>query len=142
MLSGDVVIATASSIAGSITQFPALRRSKRNWSRSGVIPRRAAIQPVPSSSPKSVGSVAAFDKGEYKQRVRIDMDEKDAFKEAAEIEGIALSAWVRQYLRRAAHNVLEDSHETKSTGQNILDEESRTESVSGASACFSSRQTG
>ena len=41
--------------------------------------------------------------------VRIDMDEKEAFKEAAEIEGIALSAWVRQYLRRAARRVLEET---------------------------------
>lgn len=47
-------------------------------------------------------------KTEYLE-VRIEPDEKEGFKEAAEIEGIALSAWVRQGLRRLARNVLEEA---------------------------------
>lgn len=47
-------------------------------------------------------------KTEYLE-VRIEPDEKEGFKEAAEIEGIALSAWVRQTLRKAARTVLEET---------------------------------
>ncbi|MGI0091714.1 MAG: hypothetical protein ACREBS_08395 [Nitrososphaerales archaeon] len=41
--------------------------------------------------------------------VRIDMDEKEDFKEAAEILGVAVSAWVRQCLRRDSRRVLEEA---------------------------------
>jgi uncharacterized protein (DUF1778 family) len=34
--------------------------------------------------------------------IRVQSDEKSAFKEAAAISGIPLSAWVRERLRRAA----------------------------------------
>lgn len=47
-------------------------------------------------------------KSEYLE-VRIEPDEKEGFKEAAEILGIALSAYVRQCLRRDSRQVLEEA---------------------------------
>ena len=41
--------------------------------------------------------------------IRVQEAEKRAFEEAAEIAGIALSAWVRERLRRAARMDLEDA---------------------------------
>lgn len=41
--------------------------------------------------------------------VRLKPEEKDAFREAAEIAGIPLSAWVRERLRRAARIELEEA---------------------------------
>jgi uncharacterized protein (DUF1778 family) len=41
--------------------------------------------------------------------IRVQADEKAAFKQAAEIAGIPLSAWVRERLRRAAVKELEDA---------------------------------
>lgn len=41
--------------------------------------------------------------------VRLTADEKLAFREAAEIAGIPLSAWVRERLRRAAIRELEEA---------------------------------
>lgn len=35
-------------------------------------------------------------------QIRLQPDEKEAFEKAAELAGIALSAWVRERLRRAA----------------------------------------
>jgi uncharacterized protein (DUF1778 family) len=35
-------------------------------------------------------------------KLRLSAPEKDAFEKAAELSGIALSAWVRERLRRAA----------------------------------------
>ena len=39
--------------------------------------------------------------------VRVEMDEKEAFKNAADLAGIPLSSWVRERLRRAAVRELE-----------------------------------
>ena len=47
-------------------------------------------------------------KAEYLE-VRLEVAEKQAFKEAADIAGLALSAWVRERLRRAARKELEES---------------------------------
>lgn len=44
--------------------------------------------------------------------VRVTGPEKDAFSEAATITGVALSAWVRQTLRRAAARELEEAGRT------------------------------
>jgi predicted HicB family RNase H-like nuclease len=41
--------------------------------------------------------------------IRIDEREKAAFTQAAEVNGISLSAWVRQRLRRAAKQDLEEA---------------------------------
>jgi uncharacterized protein (DUF1778 family) len=45
-------------------------------------------------------------KGEYLE-VRLDAAEKQAFKEAADLAGLALSAWVRERLRICAREELE-----------------------------------
>ncbi len=41
--------------------------------------------------------------------VRVTPEEKRAFKEAAELSGIPLSAWMRERIRRAARIELEDA---------------------------------
>lgn len=41
--------------------------------------------------------------------VRASADEKAAFRQAAELAGITLSAWMRERLRRAARSELTDS---------------------------------
>lgn len=41
--------------------------------------------------------------------VRLEPAEKEAFKEAADVVGLALSAWVRERLRRAARKDLEEA---------------------------------
>ncbi len=41
--------------------------------------------------------------------IRVHADEKAAFKRAAEIAGIPLSAWIRERLRRTAVKELEDA---------------------------------
>jgi hypothetical protein len=41
--------------------------------------------------------------------VRRDALEKQAFKDAADLSGLALSAWVRERLRRAARQELEEA---------------------------------
>jgi len=40
-------------------------------------------------------------------KLRLQSEEKRAFQEAAEISGLALSAWVRERLRKAARAELE-----------------------------------
>ena len=40
--------------------------------------------------------------------VRCEKAEKDAFRAAAEASGLALSAWIRERLRRVARKELED----------------------------------
>jgi uncharacterized protein (DUF1778 family) len=42
-------------------------------------------------------------------KLRLEPEEKEAFQEAAEISGLALSAWIRERLRLAARNELEDA---------------------------------
>jgi uncharacterized protein (DUF1778 family) len=42
-------------------------------------------------------------------QIRLEPEEKEAFTRAAEISGIALSAWIRERLRRAARIELESS---------------------------------
>ncbi len=44
--------------------------------------------------------------------VRLDSKEKQAFKDAAELAGVALSAWVRLRLREAARKELRESGRT------------------------------
>jgi uncharacterized protein (DUF1778 family) len=41
-------------------------------------------------------------------KVRVGLEEKQAFQEAADIAGIGLSAWIRERLRRAAIRELEE----------------------------------
>lgn len=41
--------------------------------------------------------------------VRVTESEKQAFKDAAELAGVPLSAWVRERLRRIARTELEDA---------------------------------
>jgi uncharacterized protein (DUF1778 family) len=41
--------------------------------------------------------------------VRMQPEEKTAFREAADLAGIPLSAWIRERLRRAARIELEDA---------------------------------
>jgi hypothetical protein len=53
-----------------------------------------------------VGSGKA--KAEYLE-VRLEVAEKQAFQEAAGLAGLALSAWVRERLRKAARRELQDS---------------------------------
>jgi predicted HicB family RNase H-like nuclease len=40
--------------------------------------------------------------------VRCEESEREAFRAAAEAQGLAMSAWIRQCLRRAARKELED----------------------------------
>lgn len=47
-------------------------------------------------------------KAEYLE-VRLENAEKQAFKDAADLAGLALSAWVRERLRTAARRELEDA---------------------------------
>jgi uncharacterized protein (DUF1778 family) len=42
-------------------------------------------------------------------KFRIQPTEKEAFQQAADLSGIALSAWIRERLRRAATKELEDA---------------------------------
>jgi hypothetical protein len=46
-------------------------------------------------------------KAEYLE-VRLEATEKQAFKDAADVAGLALSTWVRERLRRVARKELED----------------------------------
>ena len=46
-------------------------------------------------------------KGEYME-LRLDVAEKEAFRNAANVAGMSLSGWVRDRLRRAARKELED----------------------------------
>ena len=41
--------------------------------------------------------------------VRLDVEEKQAFKDAADLAGLALSAWVRERLRALARKELEEA---------------------------------
>jgi uncharacterized protein (DUF1778 family) len=47
-------------------------------------------------------------KEEYLE-LRLDAAEKQAFKDAAELSGMAVSVWVRERLRKAARKELEDA---------------------------------
>lgn len=51
--------------------------------------------------------------------VRLKPDEKRAFKDAAELAGIPLSAWVRERLRRAARIELEDGRKSVAFLKNV-----------------------
>ena len=42
-------------------------------------------------------------------KLRLSAEEKEAFQDAAKLSGIALSAWMRERLRRAATRELEDA---------------------------------
>jgi uncharacterized protein (DUF1778 family) len=42
-------------------------------------------------------------------KLRLSQEEKAAFQEAADLSGIAMSAWIRERLRRAAVKELEDA---------------------------------
>jgi uncharacterized protein (DUF1778 family) len=42
-------------------------------------------------------------------RIRLEPEEKEAFKQAAELSGIPLSNWMRERLRRAAVKELEEA---------------------------------
>jgi hypothetical protein len=53
-------------------------------------------------NPKGTG------KDDYME-LRLDATEKQAFKDAADLAGMALSVWVRERLRRAAKRELEDA---------------------------------
>ena len=50
---------------------------------------------------------AAETKADYLE-VRLDSDEKQAFRDAATVAGLPLSAWVRERLRRVARKELEE----------------------------------
>jgi predicted HicB family RNase H-like nuclease len=41
--------------------------------------------------------------------VRVEPDEKEAFKDAADLSGISLSSWVRERLRRMAIKELQEA---------------------------------
>jgi uncharacterized protein (DUF1778 family) len=42
-------------------------------------------------------------------KIRLGPDEKQAFQDAADLAGVALSAWIRERLRKAARNELEEA---------------------------------
>jgi len=44
-------------------------------------------------------------------RIRLDIEEKEAFQRASELSGLSLSTWIRERLRRAARIDLEDAGE-------------------------------
>jgi len=41
--------------------------------------------------------------------IRVEVDEKEAFKNAADLAGISLSSWVRERLRRVAVKELQEA---------------------------------
>jgi hypothetical protein len=59
-------------------------------------------------------------KAEYLE-VRLDPAEKQAFKEAADLAGLALSAWVRERLRIAARAELDAVGRTPGFLQRVID---------------------
>lgn len=42
-------------------------------------------------------------------KLRVEPEEKEAFQEAAEIAGVALSTWIRERLRRSARVELQEA---------------------------------
>jgi uncharacterized protein (DUF1778 family) len=42
--------------------------------------------------------------------LRVEPEEKEAFEQAAAIAGVAVSAWIRERLRRAARRELEEAN--------------------------------
>lgn len=60
------------------------------------------------SKPGRPKKAAEQTKGEYIE-LRVGADEKQAFIDAANLSGMALSVWVREKLRRAARKELEDA---------------------------------
>ena len=50
-------------------------------------------------------------KGEYIE-LRVGADEKQAFQDAANLCGMALSVWIRERLRKASRKELEDAEKT------------------------------
>jgi hypothetical protein len=57
---------------------------------------------------KISGTEASRRKGELLQ-IRLESSEKRAFEEAASLAGLAVSAWVRERLRRVARDELRES---------------------------------
>lgn len=55
-------------------------------------------------------------------RLRLEASEKEAFEKAAALSGIALSAWVRERLRRAAIRELGEAGQQIAFLQSILEE--------------------
>jgi hypothetical protein len=43
--------------------------------------------------------------------IRVSPEEKEAFQRVSEISGVALSAWIRERLRRYAARELQEAHE-------------------------------
>ncbi len=58
--------------------------------------------------PRNGRPVRSQTRDEYLE-VRLDAAEKQAFKEAAGLSGLAMSAWVRERLRKAARQELEEA---------------------------------
>lgn len=67
--------------------------------------RPYTVSMAKAGRPKKPGGSA---KGEYLE-LRLDAAEKQAFWDAANLSGMALSVWVRERLRRAARKELEDA---------------------------------
>jgi hypothetical protein len=42
-------------------------------------------------------------------RIRLEIEEKEAFQEASKLSGLALSTWIRERLRKAARVELQDA---------------------------------
>lgn len=55
-------------------------------------------------------------------QIRLQPNEKEAFEKAAQLAGIALSAWVRERLRRAAIRELGEAGQQIAFLQSILEE--------------------
>ena len=58
-------------------------------------------------------------------QIRLQPNEKEAFERAAQLAGIALSAWVRERLRRAAIRELGEAGQQIAFLQSILEEKPR-----------------
>jgi hypothetical protein len=58
-------------------------------------------------------------------QIRLQSREKEAFEKAAELSGIALSAWVRERLRLAAIRELQEAGKQIAFLQEILQEPNR-----------------
>lgn len=55
-------------------------------------------------------------------QIRLQSNEKEAFEKAAQLAGIALSAWVRERLRRAAIRELGEAGQQIAFLQSMLEE--------------------
>jgi hypothetical protein len=66
--------------------------------------KKNGAKPKRGRPPKQVSELRTED-----LLVKLKVDEKEAFKDAADLAGVSLSTWVRERLRRVAMNELQEA---------------------------------